>query len=140
MFFAAAVHTPAASIYTNYSTAAKTERHIAPAFLLAGLIGAMMPMLAGLIGILTTARYGLDAGLSGYRNLTTLASEINPVVGGVALAAVVALLAGLLLVSFTALPEALGARTSRLGAAGLFRALPSPATSRAATRDAVGRR
>ena len=90
MFFAAAVHTPAASIYTNYSTAAKSERHIAPAFLLAGLIGAMMPILAGLIGILTTARYGLDAGLSGYRNLTTLASEISPVVGGVALAAVLA--------------------------------------------------
>ena len=63
----------------------------------------------------------------------------SPAVGA-ALAAVVALLAGLLLVSFTALPEALGARTSRLGAAGLFRALPSPATSRAATRDAVGRR
>ena len=90
MFFAAAVHTPAASVYTNYSTAAKTERHIAPAFLLAGVIGAIMPILAGLIGILTTARYGLDAGLSGYRNLTTLASEISPVVGGVALAAVLA--------------------------------------------------
>ena len=90
MFFAAAVHTPAASVYTNYSTAAKTERHIAPAFLLAGLIAAVMPMLAGLIGILTTARYGLDAGLSGYRNLTTLASEISPVIGGVALAAVLA--------------------------------------------------
>ena len=90
MFFAAAVHTPAASVYTNYSTAAKTERHIAPAFLLAGLIAATMAMLAGLIGILTTARYGLDAGLSGYRNLTTLAAEISPVVGGVALAAVLA--------------------------------------------------
>ena len=90
MFFAAAVHTPAASVYTNYSTAAKTERHIAPAFLLAGLIAALMPILAGLIGILTTARYGLDAGLSGYRNLTTLASEISPVIGGVALAAVLA--------------------------------------------------
>ena len=90
MFFAAAVHTPAASIYTNYSTAAKQERHIAPAFLLAGVLAALMPMLAGLIGILTTARYGLDAGLSGYRNLTTLASEISPVVGGVALAAVLA--------------------------------------------------
>ena len=90
MFFAAAVHTPAASIYTNYSTAAKTERHIAPAFLLAGGIAAVMPILAGLIGILTTARYGLDVGLSGYRNLTTLASEISPVVGGIALAAVLA--------------------------------------------------
>ena len=90
MFFAATVHTPAASVYTNYSTAAKTERQIAPAFLLAGLLAAVMPILAGLIGILTTARYGLDAGLSGYRNLTTLASEISPVVGGVALAAVLA--------------------------------------------------
>ena len=90
MFFSAAVHTPAASIYTNYSTAAKSERHIAPAFLLGGLIGAIMPVLAGLVGILTTARYGLDVGLSGYRNLTTLASEISPVVGGIALAAVLA--------------------------------------------------
>ena len=90
MFFAAAVHTPAASVYTNYSTAARSERHIAPAFLVAGVIAALMPMLAGLIGVLTTAKYGLDAGLSGYRNLTTLASEISPVVGGVALAAVLA--------------------------------------------------
>ncbi len=90
MFFAAAVHTPAASVYTNYSTAAKSERHIAPAFLLAGLIAGVMPVLAGLIGVLTAARYGLEAGLGGYRNLTTLASEISPVVGGVALAAVLA--------------------------------------------------
>ena len=90
MFFSAAVHTPAASVYTNYSTAAKSERHIAPAFLLAGLIAGVMPMLAGLVGILTTARYGLDTGLGGYRNLTTLASEISPVVGGIALAAVLA--------------------------------------------------
>ena len=90
MFFAAAVHTPAASVYTNYSTAARSERHIAPAFLVAGVIAALMPMLAGLIGVLTTAKYGLDAGLSGYRNLTTLASEISPVVGGLALAAVLA--------------------------------------------------
>jgi SSS family solute:Na+ symporter len=90
MFFSAAVHTPAASVYTNYSTAARTEHNIAPAFLLAGLIAGVMPILAGLIGILTTARYGLDAGLSGYRNLTTLASEISPVVGGIALAAVLA--------------------------------------------------
>ncbi len=90
MFFSAAVHTPAASVYTNYSTAARSERQIAPAFLLAGLIAAAMPILAGLIGILTAARYGLDTGLGGYRNLTTLASEINPFVGGIALAAVLA--------------------------------------------------
>ena len=90
MFFSAAVHTAAASIYANYATAAQSERQIAPAFLLGGLIGAVMAVLAGLIGILTTARYGVDAGLGGYRNLTTLASEISPVVGGVAIAAVLA--------------------------------------------------
>ena len=90
MFFSAAVHTPAASVYTNYATAARSERVIAPAFLLGGVIAGIMPMLAGLIGVLTTARYGLDAGLGGYRNLTTLASEISPLVGGVALAAVLA--------------------------------------------------
>ena len=90
MFFAAAVHTPAASVYTNYATAAKRESQIAPAFILGGVVAGIMPFLAGLIGILTTARYGVDAGLSGYRNLTTLASEINPFVGGIALAAVLA--------------------------------------------------
>jgi len=90
MFFSAAVHTPAASVYTNYATAARSERSIAPAFLLGGVIAGIMPMLAGLIGVLTMARYGLDAGLSGYRNLTTLASEISPLIGGLALAAVLA--------------------------------------------------
>ena len=90
MIFSAAIHTPAASVYTNYAAAARNERHIAPAFVAAGIIAAVMPMLAGLIAILTTARYGIDAGLTGYRNLTTLASEISPVVGGVALAAVLA--------------------------------------------------
>ena len=90
MFFAAAAHTPAASVYTNYSTAARSERRIAPAFLLGGAIAAAMSVLAGLVGILTTARYGLDTGLGGYRNLTTLASGIDPVAGGVALAAVLA--------------------------------------------------
>lgn len=90
MVFSAAIHTPAASVYTNYAAAAHNERRIAPAFVAAGIIAAVMPMLAGLVAILTTARYGLDAGLSGYRNLTTLASEISPVVGGVALAAVLA--------------------------------------------------
>ena len=90
MFFAAAVHTPAASVYTNYASAARDERSIAPAFLLGGVIAGIMPILAGLVGVLTTARYGLETGLSGYRNLTTLASEISPLVGGVALAAVMA--------------------------------------------------
>ena len=90
MFFSAAAHTPAASVYTNFATAARTERSIAPAFVLGGVIAGLMPLLAGVIGVLTTARYGLNSGLSGYQNLTTLASEINPVVGGLALAAVLA--------------------------------------------------
>ena len=63
----------------------------------------------------------------------------SPAVGA-ALAVVVVLLAALVLVSFTALPEALGARASRLGGAGLFRALPPPATGRAMSRGAGGRR
>lgn len=90
MIFSAAIHTPAASVYTNYAAAARSERSIAPAFVAAGVVAALMPMLAGLIAVLTAARYGFDAGLGGYRNLTTLASEISPVAGGVALAAVLA--------------------------------------------------
>jgi SSS family solute:Na+ symporter len=90
MFFSAVTHTPAASVYTNFATAARTERSIVPAFVLGGIIAGLIPLLAGVIGILTTARYGLSSGLSGYQNLTTLASEINPVVGSIALAAVFA--------------------------------------------------
>ncbi len=90
MFFSATIHSPAASIYANYSTAARTERSLAPAYISAGAIAALMPVLAGLIGILTVARYGTDSGPVGYRNLTTLAAEISPVLGGIALAAVLA--------------------------------------------------
>ncbi len=45
---------------------------------------------------------------------------------GAGLAAAIVLVAGLALVSFTALPEALAARSARPGGAGLFRALPPP--------------
>jgi SSS family solute:Na+ symporter len=90
MFFSASVHTPAASIYTNYATSARNEKHIIPGFLLAGLIGAIMPLLAGLIGILTLAKYGVNPGTRGYTNLTKLATEIHPIFGGIALAAVLA--------------------------------------------------
>ena len=90
MFFSATVHSPAASIYANYSTAIRTERSLAPAFIAAGAIAALMPILAGVVGILTVARFGPDSGLAGYRNLTTLAAEISPIMGGVALAAVLA--------------------------------------------------
>jgi Na+/proline symporter len=90
MFFSAAVHTPAASVYTNYSTAAKNEKILLPSFLLAGIIGGIMPILAGIIGLLTVANYGLNPGTRSYTNLTKLATEIHPIVGGVALAAVLA--------------------------------------------------
>ena len=90
MLFAAAIHSPAASIYANFSTATRTERSLAPAFIVGGLIAALMPVLAGLIGILAVARYGLDSGLAGYDNITRIASEISPVMGGVAIAAVLA--------------------------------------------------
>lgn len=58
---------------------------------------------------------------------------------GVALAAVVVLLAGLVLVAFTALPEALAARSSGSGRAGLFRAVPPPTTVGAASYNGRGR-
>ena len=90
MLFSAAIHSPAASIYANYSTATRSERSLAPAFIVGGMIAALMPVLAGVIGILAVARYGLDAGLAGYDNITRIASEISPVMGGVAIAAVLA--------------------------------------------------
>src|SRR5690606_10097830 len=61
-----------------------------PGFLLAGLIASTMPLLAGCVGILTVARYGVDAGLSSYERLTQVATDISPVIGGIALAAVMA--------------------------------------------------
>ena len=90
MFFSATIHSPAASIYANYSTATRSERSLAPAFIAGGAIAALMPILAGIVGILTVARYGPDPGLVGYSNLTTLAAEISPIWGGIALAAVLA--------------------------------------------------
>lgn len=90
MFFSSAVHTPAASVYVNFSSAAKSERILLPAFLLAGLVAMTMPMLAGLIGIETAAKYGPGAGLRTYANVTRLATDIHPVIGGIALAAVLA--------------------------------------------------
>ena len=90
MFFSVTVHTPAASIYTNYSTAARSEKVLLPGFLLAGGIASLMPVLAGLVGILTIAKYGVDPGTGGYTNLTKLAMEIDPLIGGLALAAVLA--------------------------------------------------
>lgn len=90
MTFSTAIHTPAASVYCNYAASAKSEKIIVRSFLLAGLIAAVMPLLAGVIGIVTLAEYGFNAGLGGYKNITNLAAEINPVIGGLALAAVLA--------------------------------------------------
>jgi SSS family solute:Na+ symporter len=90
MVFSVAVHTPAASIYTNFATAARSERILLRGFLMAGVIAALMPVLAGLIGILTLAKYGADVGLESYANITHLATDISPWIGGLALAAVLA--------------------------------------------------
>ncbi len=90
MFFSATIHTPAASVYVNFSTAARREKDILPAFLLAGVIAALMPLLSGFIGMQTLAAYGTNSGLASYRALTNLALEISPWIGGVALAAILA--------------------------------------------------
>jgi SSS family solute:Na+ symporter len=90
MIFSAVIHTPAASVYVNFATAARDERAVLPAFLFGGLIAMPMPMLAGWIGIETLAKYGASAQLASYQTVTRLASEINPWLGGVALAAVLA--------------------------------------------------
>ena len=60
------------------------------AFISGGLIAAPMPLLAGLIGIETLAKYGAAAQLASYQTLTRLAIDINPWIGGIALAAVLA--------------------------------------------------
>lgn len=90
MFFSATVHTPGASVYVNFSSSARSEKIIIPAFLLGGLIGACMPLLAGWVGMETLAAYGADAQISSYSAITKLATELNPWVGGVALAAILA--------------------------------------------------
>ena len=96
------------------------------------------PSLIHIVGNLVLAAVSLGAAGESSPPIVQAMGD-SPAVGA-ARAAVVVLLAGLLLVSFTALPEALGARASRLGSAGLFRALPSPATSRATSPGAGGRR
>ncbi len=88
LFFSATLHTPAVSIYANYSTSARTENIIIPAFLMAGVLAALMPLFAGFIGIGTLAEYGVGSGISSYRNITQLATDVGPLIGGIALAAV----------------------------------------------------
>jgi SSS family solute:Na+ symporter len=90
MFFSATMHTPAASVYCNFAAAGRNERAVRRAFILGGLIAAPMPLLAGLIAIETVAKYGAEARLASYQTLTRLAIDINPWIGGIALAAVLA--------------------------------------------------
>jgi SSS family solute:Na+ symporter len=90
MFFAATIHTPAASVYCNFAAAGRNERDVKRAFILGGLIAMPMPLLAGVIGIETLAKYGPAAQLASYQTLTRLAIDINPWIGGIALAAVLA--------------------------------------------------
>ena len=90
MFFAATIHTPAASVYCNFAAAARDERTVRRAFIWGGIIAAPMPLFAGIIGLETLAKYGAAAQLASYQTLTRLAIDINPFVGGLALAAVLA--------------------------------------------------
>lgn len=92
MFFSATIHTPAASVYVNYSSSAKRENILIPAFLLAGFIAAVMPFLSAIIGIEAVAKYGVDSSLTSYSSITAIATDAGPIVGGIALAAVLAAL------------------------------------------------
>ena len=92
LFFSATLHTPAASVYVNFSSAAKTESTLLPAFFIAGLLAAIMPILAGFIGLEALAQYGSESGLRGYITITQLATDAGPYIGGIALAAILAAL------------------------------------------------
>lgn len=90
LFISATIHTPAASVYANYASSAARENYLIPGFFLAGIIAALMPLVAGFIGILTMATYGSEAGLGSYLNIAQLAIDSGPILGGIALAAVLA--------------------------------------------------
>ena len=90
LFISATIHTPAASIYANYASSAAKQEYLIPGFFLAGIIAAIMPLVAGFIGILTMATYGSESGLTSYLNIAQLAMDTGPILGGIALAAVLA--------------------------------------------------
>lgn len=92
MFFSATIHTPAASVYVNYASSARREDMLIPAFLLAGVIAALMPFLSGIIGMEALARYGLDSSIRSYASITQVATDAGAMVGGIALAAILAAL------------------------------------------------
>jgi SSS family solute:Na+ symporter len=90
LFISATIHTPAASVYANYASSAGKQDYLIPGFFLAGIVAALMPMVAGFIGILTMATYGSESGLTSYLNIAQLAMDTGPILGGIALAAVLA--------------------------------------------------
>lgn len=90
LFISATIHTPAASVYANYASSAAKQDYLIPGFLLAGCIAAIMPLVAGFIGILAMVSYGSESGLSGYLSIAQLAIDTGPLLGGIALAAVLA--------------------------------------------------
>ncbi len=90
LFISATIHTPAASVYANYASSAAKQDYLIPGFFLAGIIAALMPLVAGFIGILTLASYGAESGLTSYLNIAQLAIDTGPILGGIALAAVLA--------------------------------------------------
>lgn len=90
LFISATIHTPGASVYANYASSAAKEEYLIPGFFLAGIVAAIMPLVAGFIGILTMATYGAESGLSSYLNIAQLAIDTGPILGGIALAAVLA--------------------------------------------------
>ena len=90
LFISATIHTPAASVYANYASSAAKQEYLIPGFFLAGVIAALMPLVAGFIGILTLASYGAESGLTSYLNIAQLAMDTGPILGGIALAAVLA--------------------------------------------------
>jgi len=92
MFFSATIHTPATSVYVNFSSSARSEKVLVPAFLIAGVLAACMSFLAVVIGIEAVAKYGTDAGISGYGSITRVAMDTGPWIGGIATAAVLAAL------------------------------------------------
>jgi len=90
LFISATIHTPAVSVYANYASSAAKQEFLIKGFFIAGILAALMPLVAGFIGILTMARYGAESGLSGYMNIAQLAIDTGPIFGGIALAAVLA--------------------------------------------------
>lgn len=90
LFIAATIHTPAVSVHANFANSAAREDYLVKAYFFAGIIAALMPLVAGYIGVLTMAAYGPESGLRGYLNIAQLAIDTGPVLAGIALAALLA--------------------------------------------------